>query len=261
MRPNRELKLCSVRGHIFALPSDNQRLRDKLVGYSLSNGTTYRCLRCGDYILLDKSPELLPTLEMPLVPRGSHNRKLYSLKFIAMERWVRALVIIIVALGLFKLTAKGNNFYASFIELSKAFKPFGDKIGFNVTQSHSIHLIESMLHWSHARYFTIGALLILYALLQILEGYGLWIGARWGEYLATIVTSIFIPLEAYEVLTHVTILKLLALILNVGIVLYLLFKERLFGILGGHEAYKADLYKTSLLFDLSRPKTDYNPVE
>ena len=256
MKPNRDLKLCSARGHVFGLPTDNPELLEKLIGSS-NNIPTYRCLRCGDYTLLDSKPTEYLTKEIPLVPRGSHNRKLYSLKFIAMERWIRASVIVAVALGLFRLTAKNNNFYTSFTELTKAFKPFADKIGFNLTQSHTLHLIESMLKWSHTRYFTVASLLFLYALLQIFEGYGLWIGARWGEYLAAIVTGAFIPLEIYEVSTHATILKIIALGVNLAIALYLTLKERLFGIRGGHKAYQADLYSTSLIAKLdSRSPSD-----
>ena len=250
MKQDRDLKLCSARGHIFGLPSDDSRLLEKLIGSS-NNLPTYRCLRCGDYILLNSKPREYLTQDLPLVPRGSHNRKLYSLKFIAMERWIRATAMIAIAFGLFKLTSTNNNFYSSFAELTKAFKPFADKIGFNLSQSHSLHLIESMLKWSHTRYFTVASLLIVYALMQILEGYGLWIGARWGEYLAAIVTGIFIPLEIYEVATHATILKALALLLNLGIVAYLVLKERLFGLRGGHKAYRADLYETSLIAELS----------
>ena len=251
MKQDRDLKLCSTRGHIFALPNDNPNLLKKLVGTS-DNLATYRCLRCGGYQKLESSPAVYSTKDLPLVPRGDHNKKLYSLKFIALERWVRATLLIIVSLGLFRLTSRNNNFYASFIELTKAFKPFADKIGFNLSQSHSLHLLESMLKWSHSRYLTIAVLLILYAFLQIIEGYGLWIGARWGEYLAAVVTAIFIPLEIYEVATHATAVKALALLLNLGIVLYLVFKERLFGVRGGHKAYEEDLYQTSLVAELNR---------
>ncbi|MCW2844903.1 MAG: hypothetical protein JWN22_2819, partial [Nocardioides sp.] len=80
-----------------------------------------------------------------------------------------------------------------------------------------------------------------------LEGVGLWLMRRWGEYVAVVGTSLFIPLEVYELLHTVTWLKAGALLLNVFAVVYLLWTKRLFGLRGGKAAFEAERHGASLL--------------
>ena len=79
------------------------------------------------------------------------------------------------------------------------------------------------------------------------EGIGLWSLKRWGEYVAVVGTTLFIPLEIYELTENVTWLKIVLLLVNVAAVLYLLLSKRLFGIRGGHRAYEESLHEASLL--------------
>jgi uncharacterized membrane protein (DUF2068 family) len=83
--------------------------------------------------------------------------------------------------------------------------------------------------------------------LQIVEGIGLWSLKRWGEYVAVVGTTAFVPLEVYEVVEKVTWLKLVLLAINVAAVVYLLVSKRLFGLRGGQTAYEASLHEASLL--------------
>jgi uncharacterized membrane protein (DUF2068 family) len=67
-----------------------------------------------------------------------------------------------------------------------------------------------------------------YALLEGTEGVGLAMRRRWAEYLTVLATGILIPYEAYEVVHHITLFKVGALLLNVGVVGYLVYRKRLF---------------------------------
>jgi uncharacterized membrane protein (DUF2068 family) len=78
-----------------------------------------------------------------------------------------------------------------------------------------------------------GALVTAYALLEAIEMVGLWYAQRWAEYLTFIATTVLLPLEVYELTTRITALKVLALVVNVVIVVYLLLAKRLFGLRGG----------------------------
>jgi uncharacterized membrane protein (DUF2068 family) len=62
-----------------------------------------------------------------------------------------------------------------------------------------------------------------------------------------VATSLFLPLEIYELSEKVTLLRIGAFALNVAAVLYLLLSKRLFGLRGGHRAYEAQLHEASLL--------------
>ena len=61
-----------------------------------------------------------------------------------------------------------------------------------------------------------------YAGLQLAEGVGLLMKKLWAEYLTVVATSLLIPVEIYEVFAHFSWWKLLLLIVNVGIVWYLI---------------------------------------
>ena len=65
-----------------------------------------------------------------------------------------------------------------------------------------------------------------YAGLFLTEGIGLLLRKRWAEYLTIVTTAGLIPLEAYETSKHFTAVKLMVLIVNAGIVVYLLMRVR-----------------------------------
>ncbi|HWM98305.1 MAG TPA: DUF2127 domain-containing protein, partial [Streptosporangiaceae bacterium] len=90
--------------------------------------------------------------------------------------------------------------------------------------------------------------LAVYALLELAESAGLWLATRWGEYLATVATSAFLPLEVWELAKgHITWLKVAALVINLLLVIYLIWTRRLFGIRGGRKAYDARLRTESVI--------------
>ena len=64
---------------------------------------------------------------------------------------------------------------------------------------------------------------LCYAAVFLVEGVGLLKKRRWAEWLTVGVTASFIPLEIYEVVQRLSAGKIAALILNVGIVIYLLW--------------------------------------
>src|SRR5205823_13725437 len=107
--------------------------------------------------------------------------------------------------------------------------------------------IEDVLHAKPSTLNLIGFGILFYGLLQIAEGIGLWSLQRWGEYVAVVGTTLFIPLEIFELTENVTWLKVLVLLINISAVLYLLLSKRLFGIRGGHRDYDASLHEASLL--------------
>ncbi len=66
----------------------------------------------------------------------------------------------------------------------------------------------------------------LYAILRFLEGFGLILRKRWGEYLTVVATGVFIPLEIYEIYRHLTWMRLAVFAINVATLWYLIFALR-----------------------------------
>jgi len=84
-----------------------------------------------------------------------------------------------------------------------------------------VHWMEQLLGLSPQRFELIGIGALVYASLFAVEGWGLWRGKRWAEYLTVFATASLIPFEVWELLRHVTPLKIGAIVLNVAIVIYL----------------------------------------
>lgn len=64
----------------------------------------------------------------------------------------------------------------------------------------------------------------IYAAVFAVEGIGLLAHRRWAEYVTIIITTSFIPLEIYELVEHRSVAKLVILIANIVIVVYLVVR-------------------------------------
>ena len=84
-------------------------------------------------------------------------------------------------------------------------------------------------------------------MIELIEGTGLWLGKRWGEYFAMVATSIFLPYEIYDLTAKVTVTRVLFFLINLALVLYLVITKRLFGVRGGKRAYEARLRSESIM--------------
>ncbi len=67
----------------------------------------------------------------------------------------------------------------------------------------------------------VGAGSFFYAGIFLTEGLGLVLRKPWGEYFTIIVTASFIPVEVYLIAEHLTAIKVGAMLVNIGILWYL----------------------------------------
>jgi uncharacterized membrane protein (DUF2068 family) len=68
--------------------------------------------------------------------------------------------------------------------------------------------------------------MLVYSALFAVEGAGLLLQKRWGEYVAVVITGSFIPLEVYETVRHPHVGRAITIVLNVAAVAYLVHKIR-----------------------------------
>src|SRR5277367_170231 len=83
-------------------------------------------------------------------------------------------------------------------------------------------LLEKSALLSPHRLKEISFAIFLYAALDVIEGTGLVLEKVWAEYFTLILTGSFLPWEFYEILRHLTILKVVLTALNVIVFVYLL---------------------------------------
>ncbi|MGC2403253.1 MAG: DUF2127 domain-containing protein [Acidobacteriaceae bacterium] len=60
-----------------------------------------------------------------------------------------------------------------------------------------------------------------YAVLDTIEGVGLVLEKAWAEYFTLVLTGSFLPWEIYEIVRHVTVLKIVVALLNMAVFVYL----------------------------------------
>lgn len=238
------LRTCARKGHVTYAP-DEPEFRARLEAET-PLGDAWRCLRCGTYVL-GEPHGTGPAENAPVLLRGKQLRSAFILRALAIERWVRGLVLILIAAAVFKLKSTQVSVKELFEKDLTSLKPFFNQIHFNVSDSATVHSIEKVLNAKSSTLNLIAFGILLYGLLQVAEGIGLWSLKRWGEYVAVVGTTLFIPLEIYEIVEKVSWLKIAILAINLVAVLYLLLSKRLFGLRGGHRAYEASLHEASLL--------------
>jgi len=62
----------------------------------------------------------------------------------------------------------------------------------------------------------------LYGGLFLTEGIGLWLLKRWAMWFTVIITASFLPIELYELAHHPSVGKVALLVINLGLVAYLI---------------------------------------
>jgi uncharacterized membrane protein (DUF2068 family) len=238
------LRACGRRGHETYAP-DEPELRDRL-HVATPAGEAWRCLRCGDFVV--GPPEHSgPADEAPIVLRGRALRDATILRLLAVERAGRGVIILGIAYGVLRFKSAQDDLREAFERALPAAKPLEEALHINLTDSAFVHRLQHVLSSKPHTLSLIAIGLFAYAALQIVEGIGLWMLKRWGEYVAVVATSAFIPLEVYELIERVTVLRVGALVVNLAAVAYLVWTKRLFGIRGGHAAFEAERHSESLL--------------
>jgi uncharacterized membrane protein (DUF2068 family) len=144
------------------------------------------------------------------------------IKVIIVERIIKAIVLIALAISL--LVAGEKGWLATWAQYAQ------DQLNLEAGHGIIVQLLLRLLlfigNFSHVNVVAIAA--IAYAVLEGTEGVGLAMRRRWAEYLTVIATGLLIPYELYEVIRHVTLFKVGALLLNLAVVGYLAYRKRLF---------------------------------
>ena len=70
----------------------------------------------------------------------------------------------------------------------------------------------------------LGIVSFIYAALFMTQGIGLWMLKRWAEWLTVISTSSLVPVEVWEIYRHPSWIKVLLLMVNLGVVGYLIHR-------------------------------------
>ncbi|WP_306191779.1 DUF2127 domain-containing protein [Streptomyces sp. MK5] len=237
-------RTCARKGHVTYAP-DDPRLRIRLHA-DTALGEVWRCLRCGDFVLGEPHGSG-PAANAPLVPRGKVLRDLLILRFLAIERAVRGVFIVLVAVAVWKFSNSQDAVRRLFNEYLDVFRPVFRHFHYDLDHSPVVGTIQKTFGYKHSTLLLLAGVLLVYALIELVEAVGLWYAKRWAEYLTVVATAAFLPLEIYELTEHISAVKITTLALNVLAVLYIALAKRLFGLRGGRRAFDEERRSASLL--------------
>jgi uncharacterized membrane protein (DUF2068 family) len=244
---NWELITCGVGGHVIvgrdveaAREEDHALIRD------VGDLRWHRCLRCDAWVPLTRPtaadrPHLPDRDEIPVPIRGQALHDRVILRLIAIDRALHFLVLGLLGIAVLLFTSDRTNLRAAFYRVLTAVQ---GGVGGGPVQSTGhvgiIHDLDKLFTLRAGTLDAVGIALIAYALLEGIEGFGLWWGRRWAEYLTFLATSILLPLEIYEIINRGTVLKVIGFLINLAVVIWLLYRKRLFGLRGGAAADEAE---------------------
>jgi uncharacterized membrane protein (DUF2068 family) len=139
------------------------------------------------------------------------------LRFIALFKFCKAALLVAVGLGAFQLLRP--------IIAAQAQHWVGA-----LATSYDRSALQRLIAWvselSHWRLEVLGIGAFLFAALFTIEGVGLWLTKRWAEYLTVIASMAFVPFEVFELTRRVSPSRLAALIVNLAVAVYLIYRLR-----------------------------------
>jgi uncharacterized membrane protein (DUF2068 family) len=239
-----ELLVCGICGHeLIGTDAAELRAEDAAFAREMGGQRWHRCLRCDSWLPFPlppaperQCPPSREEIELPL--RGRPLRDKIVLRLIAINRAVHFVVLGALAVAVFLVASHEADLRDLFYAILGAIHGV---IGGPTTETDGgfVHRIDELLSLPSGELRWIGAALVAYAMVEGVEAVGLWMQKRWAEYLTLLVTASLLPLEVYEAAKGVTALKVVALVVNLAIVLYLLLAKRLFGLRGGAAADEA----------------------
>lgn len=136
------------------------------------------------------------------------------LRVIAAFKLFKAATLIAIGIGAFKLIHA---------DVGPVLQHWVSALNFDPGSRFINHAIQRMTDISPRRFRELGIGSFIYAGLFLTEGIGLWLLKRWAEWFTVIITSSLVPIEIYEIFRHPTAIKILVLLINVAVVLYLVY--------------------------------------
>lgn len=137
------------------------------------------------------------------------NANITSLKTIAILEALKGTAVLLGAAGIVSLVHE--NAQAIVDEVVRNFH-------LNPASRYPRVFLEAINSLNSTRLWLLAAGALVYASIRFLEAYGLWHELAWAEWLGAISGSIYLPIEVYELVLGVTLIKVILFVANLTIV-------------------------------------------
>jgi len=146
---------------------------------------------------------------------AAQRRRLAAIRAVASLEMAKGLVVLLLGFGAVSLVHKDA------WDVAEALLRF-----LHVDPDHH-HYAQVFLNLADnvtdARLWAVAAGATAYSIVRFVEAYGLWRELAWAEWFALISGALYVPFEAYELVRRPTPIHLAVLLVNLGIVFYMLY--------------------------------------
>ncbi len=137
---------------------------------------------------------------------------LITVRAVALFEAAKGALVLVAGLGLLSLVHEDVQAFAERLVRHSHLNP----------ASHYPHIfVDAASRVTDANLWMFAAGAALYAAVRGVEAYGLWRERRWAEWFALIAGGVYIPVEIFELIRHVSWIKVTILTTNVAIVAYM----------------------------------------
>lgn len=147
------------------------------------------------------------------MPESEHGSSVLIL--IAITKLAEAAMLLLVAFGVHRLLH--GNVQETLLHWVRAVRVDPDN-----RFAHSV--LSRLTGLSTRALEEISLAMFMYGVLFSVEGVGLLLQKRWAEWVTVISTAGFLPIEVYEVIQHVRLARIVILLINSLIVVYLILR-------------------------------------
>jgi len=151
-----------------------------------------------------------PRIPHPRIGDPGHVK---GVRTVATWEFTKGVVVVLAGFGIFRMRHKDIwGLAESFLEFLHV-NPHHHFVGVFLDAVHRV---------SDVRLWKIVVVASIYVILRFVEAYGLWYVRPWAEWLAIASGSIYIPFEVADLLRRPDWFRLLIIVINVAIILYML---------------------------------------
>jgi uncharacterized membrane protein (DUF2068 family) len=153
-----------------------------------------------------------PSIPHPRIDDPGHIK---GVRTVATVEFTKGIVIVLAGLGMLSMRHK------DIVGVAESLLEF-----LHVNAHHHHYLFGVFIQLAHrisdVRLWKVAVVVVVYVTLRFVEAYGLWYVRPWAEWMAIASGAVYIPFEGADLLRHPTWFRLLIIVVNVGIVLYML---------------------------------------
>lgn len=144
--------------------------------------------------------------------RSKHQASEVGIRSVAVFEASKGVVVILAGLGCFSLMHHN---------VAAVAEQIAEQLHFNPSMHITRIFIDAARHINDARLGLLALLSLLYSTMRFIEAYGLWRARRWAEWFAAISCGVYLPVEIAELLRGFSWIKMVILLINIAIVIYM----------------------------------------